>query len=135
MDLLQEIASVRRLLGSPARWTREVEARDRYDLPVDPCDDAAERFCIVGAFLHLANPGMDELRAWLRLADAAAGELTHGRCADVYAFNDEAAADHAAVLRLLDRMAELARHARPPCMAGEAWPFGQGRWQGCRWPM
>jgi hypothetical protein len=134
MDMLREIETVRRLLANPSRWTKECEARDARGRPIDPCDDAAASFCIVGAFLHLASPEIDDFRAWLRLADAAADDVTGGLCPDVYAFNDDFGTEHAAVLRLLDRMAELA--AKPPRPAGEAaWPLGQSPRRAAGWPM
>lgn len=108
MDMLKAVAAVRELLADQSRWTREAEARNGLGDPVDPLADEAERFCISGAFIRIANPEMSAYRTYLRLARQAVRELGGSPQDDIWTFNDRTDTTHDRVMALLDRMAELA---------------------------
>ncbi|MFO1067348.1 MAG: hypothetical protein U1E14_02380 [Geminicoccaceae bacterium] len=108
MDMLKAVAAVRELLADQSRWTREAEARNGFGDPVDPLDDEAERFCISGAFIRIANPEIGSYKTYLRLATQAVRELGGGPQDDLWTFNDRTDTTHDRVMALLDRMAELA---------------------------
>jgi hypothetical protein len=48
------VARARQIIGDPGQWTTRDLARSTVGVPVDPTDDAARRFCAVGALQRAA---------------------------------------------------------------------------------
>lgn len=103
-ELRRSIGVVRRLVGGRMPLAKGVYAANDAGLAVDPLDDDAERFCVSGAFLKVANPSPPLFVAWTRLCHEAAGDLLGDPEADVFAYNDDPAVGRDELLDLLDEV-------------------------------
>ena len=95
--------AARELISDPARWCREVAARNAHGLHVPPyAGNGACQWCALGAAAHVAPEYGDEGDAVLRLRDAAREIGFDG------AISANDIGGHEAVLRMFDlAIAEL----------------------------
>ncbi len=85
MTPCEVLCKLRELLSDESRWTRGTLARSEDGLPVGPCHDAAQCWCLLGGIDHVTGDDFDssmECRSILRM-DARIQEK------GIAGFNDE----------------------------------------------
>jgi hypothetical protein len=91
---------VKELLKDPSAWTQGVYARDAAGARVDPQDEKACRFCLLGA-VRRCYPAEGRSEVYLKLALAVAART--GKTAWFSDFNDDKATTHADILAVVEQ--------------------------------
>lgn len=98
MNTLEILKTARKLIDTPARWTKGVVARDQFGIKTDPSSEAAVCWCSIGALLRAI--GSDGPEADRLIKESASKLRKAAHCIVIGAWNDEVT--HPEVLAAFD---------------------------------
>ena len=113
-ELRRSIRVVRCMVQRRVATSKDHDAVDALDRPVDPLDDRVPRLSLPGTLRRASRGGPSLYVAWMQLCNDTAADILNDPAVGVPAFGDDPDSDAQALLDLLDEVeARLGRLAPP----------------------